>query len=26
VSLTEKMWQLKQRLIAAMRAGLPPKQ
>jgi nicotinate phosphoribosyltransferase len=25
VSLTEKMWQLKQRLIAAMRAGLPPK-
>lgn len=23
VSLTEKMWQLKQRLIAAMRAGLP---
>ena len=24
VSLTEKMWQLKQKLIAAMRAGLPP--
>jgi nicotinate phosphoribosyltransferase len=25
VSLTEKMWQLKQRLIASMRAGLPHK-
>jgi nicotinate phosphoribosyltransferase len=24
VSLTERMWQLKQKLIAAMRAGLPP--
>jgi nicotinate phosphoribosyltransferase len=23
VSLTEKMWQIKQKLIAAMRAGLP---
>jgi nicotinate phosphoribosyltransferase len=26
VSLTEKMWQLKQRLIAAMRSGLPRKE